>query len=114
MTLDTAAFQAKLLTLKAELEALNEASSDARATVELDQTSVGRLSRMDALQGQAMAQETARRRAVAIQRIDAALGRIAKDDFGYCVTCDGEIAFERLQMDPASPTCIACARKQSN
>ena len=47
---------------------------------------------MDAIQGQAMAQEAERRRAVDIQRTDAALKRIESGDYGYCVQCDDEIA----------------------
>ncbi len=37
-----------------ELRALSSGSKDARAPVELDQQSVGRLSRMDAMQQQSM------------------------------------------------------------
>ena len=44
------------------LDAEDAAGQDAQKTVELDQQAVGRLSRMDALQNQAMAQATARRR----------------------------------------------------
>ena len=82
-----------------------------RATVELDQTSVGRLSRMDALQNQAMQVETERRREVELARIDAALKRMDDGDFGFCVACDEEISAKRLDMDPATPVCIDCANK---
>jgi DnaK suppressor protein len=108
-----------ILALKAHLEAerrdlLHDAEVTAaeRATVVLDQTSVGRLSRMDALQNQAMQLETERRREVEIKRIDAALKRIADDDYGYCVACGEEIGEKRLKMDPSTPVCIDCA--QSN
>jgi DnaK suppressor protein len=77
--------------------------------VELDQTSVGRLSRMDALQGQAMAQAARQRRAVERRRIDAALRRIAEGEFGYCVRCGEPIADGRLQTDLAIPTCMTCS-----
>ena len=50
--------------------------SDNSRPVELDQTKVGRLSRMDAMQSQAMAKETQRRRKNDITRIDAAIKRI--------------------------------------
>ena len=66
---------------------------------------------MDALQGQAMAKETERRRGVELQRIASALARIEDEDFGYCVTCGEEIPLKRLELDPAVTTCIACARK---
>lgn len=99
-----------LLALKKELEAFSEMSGEARATVELDQQSVGRLSRMDALQGQAMAQASERQRRAQIQRIDAALGRLAAGDYGYCVECGEEIASKRLEVDPAAAFCINCAQ----
>jgi DnaK suppressor protein len=77
--------------------------------VELDQTRQGRLSRMDALQGQAMAQETERRRQAELKRIEAALARIKSGDFGYCLSCDEEIAAKRLEFDPSVSLCVDCA-----
>lgn len=96
--------------MKSELESLSEISQEARATVTLDQQSVGRLSRMDALQGQAMAQASERQRRADIQRIEAALRRIEDGDFGYCVECGEEIAPKRLEVDPAAAFCINCAQ----
>lgn len=85
------------------------ANADARDTVELQQDSVGRLSRMDALQQQAMAQATERRRAAEGVRIKAALGRLDEGEWGYCLGCGEEIAEARLRHDPSIPTCIKCA-----
>lgn len=81
------------------------------APVELDQTSVGRLSRMDAMQQQAMAQAGLRRAEIEQQRIQAALNRLASGEYGYCVKCDEEISEGRLKIDPAALICIDCARK---
>lgn len=102
-------FKKKLLQQQAALLDLKETGDDAAATVQLDQSSVGRLSRMDALQGQAMAQERERRRALELQRIGAALRRIEAGEFGDCVRCGEEIAGKRLDLDPATPLCIYCA-----
>lgn len=107
--IDLKVVKARLLEMKAELLSLEEASEDGRRPVELDQTKVGRLSRMDALQGQAMALALDQRRKNEIQRIDSALARLEEGDYGYCVSCDEEIALKRLELDPATPTCIACA-----
>lgn len=104
-------FRDVLLARKSELEELSAMTRDDRAAVELDQTSVGRLSRMDAMQGQAMAQATERQREQQISRIKSALARIDDGDFGYCIACDEPIAEKRLQLDPAVPTCIDCASK---
>ena len=100
----------RLLEMKAELEALSKAASGNRKPVALDQQSVGRLSRMDSLQVQAMDQAAETQRRKTILRIDAALARSDSDDFGYCVTCDEPIAEKRLEFDPSIPLCIECAR----
>lgn len=84
-------------------------NADARDTVELQQDSVGRLSRMDAMQQQAMAQASERRKAAEGARIKAALARIDEDEWGYCVACGNDIAEARLNHDPSIPTCINCA-----
>lgn len=107
--IDLAAYRRRLLILKAELDTLEGLSADSRKPVELDQTTQGRLSRMDALQVQAMQQATADRRAVERQRIDAALARIETGDYGYCLVCDDDIPVKRLDHDPATPTCVDCA-----
>jgi DnaK suppressor protein len=107
--IDPRKMKAALLARQAELRALKDASAEGSSTVELDQTKVGRLSRMDALQGQQMALATARRRDAELQRIDAALQRIADGDYGWCLRCDQAIAPKRLELDPAAPYCIGCA-----
>lgn len=98
-----------LLHRRDELAALSDSSADARGIVELDQSSVGRLSRMDALQDQAMAQETERRRRGELMRIEAALARLDEGDYGYCIDCGEEIAAKRLDIDPAVALCVRCA-----
>ena len=85
------------------------ACSPVSATVELDQSRVGRLSRMDALQGQAMSREAGRRRHEELARIGAALIRVEEGEYGYCLRCGEEIAAGRLEVDPAATLCIQCA-----
>lgn len=109
--IDAESLRDRLIARREELRALAEVTRDSRAPVELDQQSVGRLSRMDALQGQAMAVETERRRKVELARIDAALARMDAGEYGWCVSCGEAIGGKRLDLDPAVPTCIACARK---
>jgi DnaK suppressor protein len=94
----------------AEALALDETSRDARQIVELDQTSVGRLSRMDAMQQPAMADATAARRRAGVTRLRAALARIDTDDFGFCDECGDAIPLERLGIDPSLTRCAGCMR----
>ena len=101
-------FRQALISLREEISLLQADSKDAAGTVALDQSKVGRLSRMDALQAQQMAQETARRRQLQIQKIDSALLRIEAGDYGYCNICGEKIGVARLGFDPASTRCIGC------
>ncbi len=105
----TQAARKRLFELRAELQALAEGSRDDARPVELDQQSVGRLSRMDAMQMQSMALETARRRQDMLARIEGALCRLESGDYGLCFVCGVEIASDRLAVDPTTTRCIACA-----
>lgn len=109
MATDNDRARAALLARRDELQALSDISADARNTVTLDQQSVGRLSRMDAMQQQAMAQATERQRTAELTRIDQALRRIDDDEYGLCEECGEEISEKRLAVDPAASHCIRCA-----
>ena len=100
--------KSRLLARKAEIKHLSEISAEARRTVTLDQQSVGRLSRMDAMQGQVMAEATERKRQIELMRIERALGAIETDEYGLCVSCGEEIAQKRLDIDPSALSCIRC------
>ena len=111
--LNNVAAKACLEKRRTELLADEVSSRGDRAPVELDQQSVGRLSRMDAIQVQAMAEAQAGRRKATLQRIDEAIGRIEAGEYGYCVSCGEEIAPKRLELDPAVATCVRCASGRS-
>ena len=104
----------KLLKLRAALEAAAETAEGSAAIVELDQSAVGRLSRMDAMQAQAMAQASGQRRDEMLQRITAALKRIDDDDYGVCLKCDEAINPKRLEFDPTVLLCVDCATQSEN
>ena len=101
-------YRKALISLREEIGQLTTDSRDATDTVALDQSKVGRLSRMDALQAQQMAQETARRRQLQLQKIDSALRRMEAGDYGYCFKCEEDIGAARLNIDPACTRCIGC------
>lgn len=104
-------FKKRLDTLRTETEAEIKQAEGGAKPVELDQTMVGRLSRMDAMQQQEMIKAQQRRRQALLTKIKSAYKRIEEGDFGYCANCDEEIAFKRLDLDPTTPTCIRCAQK---
>ncbi|MFN2376141.1 MAG: TraR/DksA family transcriptional regulator [Candidatus Binatia bacterium] len=100
---------------QALLDRLHETESavaqgrEAARPVELDQSAVGRISRGDALQSQAMSLAAQRRREQDLSRIRLALARIDDGSYGLCAVCGEEIAEGRLDYDPAAAACIACA-----
>ncbi|MEM7057170.1 MAG: TraR/DksA C4-type zinc finger protein [Pseudomonadota bacterium] len=102
-------FRERLNQEASDLRANEAGTEEDRAPVALDQTQVGRLSRMDALQQQAMAEAQSRRRAVRLKAIDAALRRIDQDEFGWCDECGEEIPLGRLNLDPCAVRCVDCA-----
>ena len=87
--------------------------SDDDAVVELDQTKVGRLSRMDAMQSQALAQDVRRRRQQRLLAITKALHRIDEDEFGYCLECGNDMDPRRLDIDATAEFCVACKEAKS-
>lgn len=106
------AFRRQLVALRDEIVQVSATGDDAAAVVELDQTAVGRLSRMDAMQAQAMSLDAQRRRAGTLKAIERALVQIRDDEFGDCVDCGELIALARLRFDPTSTRCIDCASKR--
>ncbi len=109
--LDFEAYRTRLLARRVELEAECDATAQDRAAVEVDQQRMGRLSRMDALQSQAMAQELERHRQIELLHIEQALKRMDEGDYGYCTACDAKIPVRRLDLDPSVPLCVKCAGK---
>ncbi|WP_417429236.1 TraR/DksA family transcriptional regulator [Kiloniella sp.] len=101
----------KLEKRKTEISDVRTSSQQSRDVVELDQSKVGRLSRMDALQSQAMSLESERRRQVELNKIATTLTRLQNGNYGYCLRCDEEIQIKRLELDPTVTLCIDCATK---
>ncbi len=101
-------FRERLQLLEREIQSDLDASKEASGVVELD-TSIGRLSRMDAMQNQQMALELRRRQEQQLQRIDNALKRIDQNRYGLCGRCKQPIAEERLEISPDVLMCVRCA-----
>jgi len=102
-------YRQRLLQLQQELTV--EVSEGSQAVVELDQSRIGRLSRMDALQSQQIALETQRRQQRKLQAIQGALLRIERGEFGLCYVCDEMISEARLNFDPTVTRCMSCMEK---
>jgi DnaK suppressor protein len=102
--------EVRLRQMREAITSLEGVRAAGTAVVELDQARTGRLSRMDALQLQAMANAGRDRAALELRRIDAALERIRLGTFGECVDCGEPIAAGRIAAQPAVALCLACAQ----
>jgi RNA polymerase-binding transcription factor len=109
MAHDAETVRARLETVRRKLVSDSRLAGDAHKAVELDQQVVGRLSRMDAMQAQAMAQAQEKKRQHDLVRIDMALRRLEAGDYGYCAECGEEIPEARLAIDPMAERCVKCA-----
>jgi DnaK suppressor protein len=98
----------EIVSLQANAASREEASK----TVVLDQSSTGRLTRMDAMQQQAMAKENLRRATLRLKQLKASQKRIELNEFGFCLECDEDILEGRLKANPVTTLCIACAEKK--
>ena len=92
----------------ARLEKSMKVTDEAMKTVELDQTTVGRLSRMDSLQNQSLSKGLREREVVRLSQIREAIARIEAGTYGRCTACEGPIPFERLFVFPEAPECAEC------
>ena len=110
-SIDIAAFRDLLLARERTLIDEEMRGDDSAGTVELDQTRLGRLSRVDAMQAQQMARASSRRRQVERGRIATALRRIDDGEYGYCLSCGEPIPEPRLTIDPAATQCVGCATR---
>jgi DnaK suppressor protein len=109
--LDLQHLRDKLVARRQELLGMAASEEAAAERVEADQQRLGRLTRLDAMRAQAMAEETNRRRKVELKRIDVAVRKMDDGDYGYCEACGKAIAPGRLEFDPAASLCIACAER---
>jgi len=103
------AFRAQLEALATDLQLALTGVGEREGTVHLDQAAVGRVSRIDAIQQQKMAQAERRRAEVRLLQVRRALARIDDDTYGECLRCGDDIALGRLRARPEAPFCVACA-----
>jgi len=102
-----AELRADLVVLKGELEALLDTTDAGVRPVDLDEP-IGRLSRMDAIQQQKMAQANRQRNTQRLQMVIAALAADPEDEYGWCKRCDEPVGYGRLKSRPETPFCVGC------
>ena len=76
---------------------------------EIDQSAVGRLSRIEAIQNQGFTQNLQDRERMQLEAVVDALKRLEAGTYGLCTACHAPIRFERLVVFPETRTCNQCS-----
>ncbi len=93
----------KISVLKEEIAELIELTKP----IPLD-AAIGRVSRMDAINNKTINEASLREKKKILQRLEKAMERSEKKDFGHCQKCGNEIPFGRLEYMPHSTRCVNC------
>jgi DnaK suppressor protein len=109
---ETEALSAVLQQLRRELDTQAALIEPATKPVPLDQQSVGRLSRIDAIAQQQMDNARAHHSAERLRAVIVALSRVESGDYGYCRHCDEPIGYARLAAKPETCLCLACQQQE--
>lgn len=100
--------QQTLLRTLTRLERSVTTHGSASRPAEMDQTCIGRLSRIEALQNQGFTQGLKERERIQLEQVLDALRRIEDGSYGTCAACRVAIPFERLLVFPETRTCTRC------
>jgi DnaK suppressor protein len=99
--------RAELQRTLCRLEKSMATNGNGKAT-DIDQSAVGRLSRIEAIQNAGFTQNLKARERQQLEEVLAALTRMEEGVYGLCTACQGPIRFERLQVFPETRTCNLC------
>lgn len=103
-------FKKQLEALEAELNAAVEGKADSTAPVQVD-SSIGRRSRVVAIQSQQMAIGLKARQQQSLVRVRNALKAVANGTFGHYRRCKEPITLEHLEAQPDAVVCVKCAEQ---
>jgi DnaK suppressor protein len=100
--------------IESDLEAIAEqiAHLEAKINPIAPDCSLGRLTRMEAMNEQEVNQRILDKTRLRQTRLRNALSRIDSEMFGICIDCEEAIGFERMSIRPESVRCVACANGQ--
>lgn len=100
--------KAKILELIAQYEK-DVVSTEAMTQPVKPENSLGRISRMDAINNKAVMEVSLRNKKSKLSKLKAALVNIDKEGFGVCASCKNPIQSGRLMFMPESTKCVRCA-----
>lgn len=100
-------FHQRLLNAKSDTEAILDQTVGDSKPVDME-LPIGRLTRIDAIQMQAMAQMNRHQLEIRLKQIDASLQAFAQGTYGICRHCKGPVHLGRLEVLPETPFCVDC------
>ena len=100
-------FHQRLVAAKADTEALLIQTANDSKPVDME-LPIGRLTRIDAIQMQGMAQMNRRQLEIRLLQIDASLKAYEGGTFGICRHCKDPVSLGRLEVLPETPFCLDC------
>jgi len=77
--------------------------------VSLD-SAIGRISRMDAINNKSITESALRQAEEKLSKLNLALDKVGKSDFGICIQCKQPIPLGRILLRPESTRCVNCAK----
>ena len=75
------------------------------------ENSIGRVSRMDAINNKSVVDAALRTKRAKLTKLKVALNKIDDDNFGNCAMCNNPIQPMRLMFMPESTRCVRCASR---
>ena len=99
-----------LLIIRSKIETIKVSISELEELIKpipLD-ASIGRISRMDAINNKTINESSMREKKKILQRLEKALENSNSKDFGLCTKCGNEIPFGRLEYIPHTTRCVSC------
>jgi DnaK suppressor protein len=73
------------------------------------ENSIGRLSRLDAINNKSVVEAALRRAKENLNALKAAVDNIEEEEFGLCKGCGDAIPMGRIVLKPENPYCVSCA-----
>lgn len=87
-----------------EVKSLEESSAPVKP-----ENSIGRISRMDAINNKSVVEASLRNRKRKLSKMQVALSKIGDETFGICSQCKKSINPKRIALMPESDRCVRCA-----
>ena len=77
------------------------------------ENSIGRISRMDAINNKSVNEAALRNAENKLQRLKKRLEELELEQFSTCRQCGEQIETEKLMVVPESPLCVSCTRSRA-